>query len=153
MSDAIIEIENNEILIISSGQQGPPGVAGADGTPGSGGVEYVAVNSAQALSGHKAVRLSATGAVYASNDDDLNSLSICIGITQGSSILNAISNIQTAGSMIELGWNWDINLPLYLGTNGNLTQTPPVTGYTKEIATVISTTEILIRIQTSIEGI
>jgi len=49
--------------------------------------------------------------------------------------------------MCEPTWNWTADLPLFVGTDGVLTQTYPATGWVQQVAVARSATEIFIDVQ------
>jgi hypothetical protein len=46
------------------------------------------------------------------------------------------------GEITDAVWNWTRGSPIYLGTNGQLTQTPPATGILLVLAQPVSATTI-----------
>ena len=98
------------------------------------------------LSGHRAIKIENNKAYYASNEIFSDKYKV-IGISKGASIINEDCIITTYGEMSEPSWNWIEGLPIYLSSNGLLTQTVPVSNYILQIATVISSTKIFINIK------
>lgn len=47
-----------------------------------------------------------------------------------------------ASVVIDNGWNWDVELPIFIGAAGVLTQVAPTSGYLRQVATPISATSI-----------
>lgn len=81
------------------------------------------------LGGHRAVVLdSSSKAVYASKDN-LDHKNKFLGITTGAAVIDATAYIKTYGELLNSGWNWTLNQPVYLSTAGNLTQTTPTSGF------------------------
>ena len=137
----VIEI-GPKAVIIEVPERGLPGVAGASGAST---IERIA---GQILGGHRAVWINAGQAFYASADD-LTSSELVAGITtmavsSGDSVV-----IQNAGEITEPSWNWSQGV-VYLGLNGQLTQTPPSSGVNTEIGVALSATKLLVRIQRAI---
>lgn len=109
-------------------------------------VSRIALN---ALSGHRAVIVNAGNKfIYADN----STLTLCnvAGITTGAIAANALGRAQASGLMSENSWNWTLGQPIFLSSNGVLTQTAPTLGYLLEIARAVSPTQILIDIKTAI---
>lgn len=92
-------------------------------TTGGGGT--ATVTAAEALGGHRVVTMSGNYASKDNADDKFNIL----GITQGAVISGATATVTTYGTITESSWNWTHGLPVFLSTNGQLTQTPPATGF------------------------
>lgn len=106
----------------------------------------VIYKSGEYLSGHRAIKIENNKAYYASNEIFSDKYKV-IGISKGASIINEDCIITTYGEMSEPSWNWIEGLPIYLSSNGLLTQTVPVSNYILQIATVISSTKIFINIK------
>jgi hypothetical protein len=73
-----------------------------------------------------------------------------VGLTLTASGAGQPSTAITYGPASDGGWNWDPDLPLWLGVDGTLTQTPPVAGYLRIVATAISPGSILFNPDTPI---
>ena len=83
-------------------------------------------SAATALSGHRAVILNGNGMLEYADSSTLSHAGRIIGITTngGTSII-----VQSCLNLVEPSWTWDVTLPIFLGTNGSLTQTPPFSGF------------------------
>lgn len=105
--------------VASAGPQGPAGQNGADGGT------YTTKLAASALGGHRIVRaVSATEVDYASNDviahgDDV------LGMTIGAASAGATVQVANEQDITEPSWAWAPQEPLFLGTNGQITQDIP----------------------------
>lgn len=122
-------------------QRGDPGIA----------ANIVSYLAGAALGGHRAVLVDALGtAIYADKDTPAHYACV-IGITQGAATIGASVAIQTYGEITEGSWTWTPLLPIYLGVNGTLTQTPPTTGFQLILGFAISTTKIFIDIKEAID--
>ncbi len=90
-------------------------------------VESISVIAGAALGGHRIVYLdSAHEAQYASNQTTDHALT-SLGMTLGAVAENDTVEVQRSGEVVEPTWSWTLNVPVYLGDNGQLTQTPPTT--------------------------
>lgn len=133
MTDIVI-VENPIIDVIAIAQQGPAGPAGVSGDG------YVVLIAGSALGGHRAVIDNVT---YADHSNSLHAGKV-IGITTGSSTTGNPVTIQSGGKLngftgLSLG-------PVYLSTNGTLTQTAPTSGFIQQLGVAVSATEIMIQI-------
>jgi hypothetical protein len=125
---------------------GPPGPVGP---AGSGLV--TSFEAAIALSGHRVMITSGDGTCnYASSDNVSHALKI-VGISTGAAAQGAAINLQNSGRMTEPTWNWIPEQPVFCGTTGNLTQTPPTTGFQCVVAVAESATSIIVRISEPIK--
>ena len=127
-----------EVLVDYAGTQGPPGPPGEAGAAG-----YVEFPAALPLGGHRAVRLLAGLAIYADNavPQDAN---VVLGITRGAVTGGDLAQIQFAGLMTEPSWAWTPDLPVFCGSAGLLTQTPPTSGFSLIVGIATTATQILI---------
>lgn len=113
--------EETSVEILTVGEQGPPG-AMLDTS------KYI-MPVTVAISGHRAVRSDGAGnAVYASSDALLDANAL-LGISINAASPGGSVTVQHSGKVMEPGWSWTPNLPVFCGPNGALTQTPPETGF------------------------
>lgn len=125
--------------------QGPAGLRGAPGPEGG-----------KTFSGTAVVALSGQTAVYAAPDGlrpasaTGASTAQAAGVTTGAASAGAAATVQAEGELVEPTWSWQAGQPVWLGINGQLTQTPPATGVQVEIGLATAPTKLLIRIQPAI---
>lgn len=55
--------------------------------------------------------------------------------------------VQFTGIKIDSSWNWNTSLPVFLGANGTLTQTSTGFAYLQQVASVITSTKIILDFQ------
>ena len=115
-------------------------------------VADLSLNAGEALSALRAVTSDSNGdAVYASNDTLANAQ--VIGITETAASSGASVAIRTSGLMTDPNWNWTKGT-IYLGTNGQLTQTAPSGGaFVVHVARALTATTIQIDIDTLIQTV
>lgn len=112
----VVEEIAEVVEIATEGPQGPAGAPGGATTTKT---------AAVALSGHRAVTPRADGTVeYASNGDADHAGAALFLTTQAVAMGDAVT-VQALGEITNGGWSWTPG-PVWLGTNGQLTQTPPV---------------------------
>lgn len=103
--------------------------------------------AAIALSGHRAVTPQANGQLtYASNDNAAH-VAVPLWITSGAASVGASVEVLLTGLMIEPSWSWTPGGPVYLGTNGQLTQTPPTAPgavFIAQVGTATSPTSLFV---------
>ena len=142
---------NEEVtVIITEGQQGPQGIKGDSGASGAVGVTRLA---AIALGGHRLVMNAIDGRlIYASNDVEQSAYTI-LGITLGAAVVNASVDVQGFGLVTEPTWTWVPNAPIYLGTNGLMTQivpSAPTALFSLVVGFAISATAIFLNLHEAI---
>lgn len=125
------------------GEKGEQGEKGEPGVPGGVVVEYPA---GHVMSGHRIVVLENGEAVYADRTVAAHANKI-LGMTTGAVIEHEIATIQTGGELTEPSWAWTLDIPVWLGTNGLLTQTVPTTGFSLIVGFPITATKIFIDIR------
>ena len=100
--------------------------AGATGPRGPGGASTLTLTAAQALGGHRLVYSSAPGACDYATNAVFGQRFALLGLTLGAAASGASVEVLSYGPITEGSWSWTPGGALYLGTNGLLTQTPPV---------------------------
>ncbi len=79
----------------------------------------------ETLSGHMVVTMSAAKQVVKANTDIIMAIA---GITANAALQGSPVTIYRPGLITEPSWSWIPGQPVYMGTNGVLTQTPPHIG-------------------------
>ena len=112
----------------------------------------VSLTAGVSLSALRAVTSDANGeAVYASNDTLANAQ--VIGITSNAASAGAGVTIKTSGILTDASWSWTKGT-VYLGTNGQLTQTTPSGGaYIVHIGRALTATTLQIDVDTLIQTV
>jgi hypothetical protein len=97
----------------------------------------------EVLGGGRATYISPDdGKAYLADNGDPSCQLLC-GLTKGAAALGATVTIQTDGAMTDLAWLW-ISGPIFLGSNGLLTQTPPVSGFVVQTGVPLGPTQMRI---------
>lgn len=115
-------VAQTELIVVPViGPRGPVGPAGDQ--PGSLVFERQ-VGDGDPVSGHRVVRPNPDGSIAYAGNDEPGDLGAPLWLT-----LQAGSEVSVCafGTVDEPSWDWDVG-PLYLGTVGVLTQTPPSAG-------------------------
>lgn len=119
---------------------GPQGRAGIDGASGAGGgVNRIAATN---LSGHRVVVPNDNGEVIYADPTNPSHISRPKWFTTGAWTVGATASLTADGLVSEGTWSWIAGIPIYLGSNGLLTQTPPSSGFLQVVAEVVSSTTI-----------
>jgi hypothetical protein len=95
------------------------------------------------LSGHKAVAIVGGQAVLADYSNSAHR-GLVRGITTGAIASGETARVQVYGPLREPGWSWTAGLPIYVGSNGALTQFAPTSGWLQQIAVADTATQIFI---------
>lgn len=101
------------------------------------------------ISAGKVVSVSNNTLIKADNTV-LSTVNSVIGITTISANQGDVITAFQVGKIINLSWSWTPDLPLFVSTNGDMTQTVPTTGYSMIVGIAISATEINFEIKTPV---
>lgn len=99
-----------------------------------------------AVSGGRGVLETAAGVAYcdAATTGHAGRL---VGVTLNAAASGGDVRVLPAGPVVEPSWAWTPNAPVFLGSAGALTQTPPTTGFSQVVGTALSLTKLLVNIQ------
>lgn len=107
----------------------------------------IEVLAGEIIGGQRAVIVNNNTAYYADNTN-LDHKKYFIGISKHAvQSIGSRLNVAVKGEFTEPSWNWEYDKPIYLGTNGMLTQTPPLVGLVFVLGYVITPTKIFIDIK------
>ncbi len=141
----VSEIELTEVLI-APGEQGPPG---PPGPAGGGGDEYVTRTAGETISANR-VLYDRAGLVYPLGQADAENIYAILGLSVSAGQTGAQISVQRSGTVTDSGWSWAYGR-VYLGANGQLTQTPPSSGFSVLIGFAATATSINLSINDPIE--
>jgi hypothetical protein len=143
-------------LVVSNGSRDAGRLISTDGSgkidptllypSGGGGLDYtLTANASVALSGHRAVKALTDGTLAYVDNATSGDIGLCVGITITAASSGASINYQANGPIIYGGWSW-VEGPIFVGLNGQLTQTPPTSGFIQRVATALSATSLILSI-------
>lgn len=95
------------------------------------------------ISAYMVVAASA-GQVSIADSSNLTQLGDVVGIAAGGAATGSPVSINYSGTITHNGWTWTPRLPIFLGSNGALTQTVPTSGFAQVIATPLSANSLLV---------
>jgi hypothetical protein len=133
-SSVSIEPKIAQVVIKTTGIAGPPGASGS-GTLFS---RFAATD----LGGHRAVRIGADNLAYYADQALLANASV-VGITDSAVSSGGAVTIRSEGEVSEPSWAWEPGA-IYLGSNGQLTQTAPTTGVLVEVGVAAGPTKMCV---------
>lgn len=117
---------------------------------GSGGVPYdptLKYFAATALGGHRVVAMNSDGKAEYADQTNAAHINKVLGITTSAVNADEIASIVRGGEVTEPSWSWTVTLPVFLGTNGLLTQTQPSTGFSLIVGFPVATTKLFVSIR------
>lgn len=118
---------------------------GAPGPPGPPGDSTVTATAGAAISALRAV-YELDGKVYPLDAHDSEHIDLLLGVSVSAGVEGGSVLVQRLGRLVDTGWNWSIGR-IWLGANGSLTQTPPISGFDLELGSATSATEIIVDTQ------
>jgi hypothetical protein len=134
----ISEEEVQSSVVLANGPQGPQGPPGPS-------TQLIYVPTSINVGGNRAVSINTAGLLY--YPDPATEANPIIGITTYAGNIGDMVEVQLVGIMTEPSWNWVGNTPIYLASNGALTQTTPTTGILHVVGFPIAQNRIFIEKQ------
>ena len=142
----VVERQAVATVVTAAGGKGPPGGRGEPGPSGGSAVQRTAGEQLSALR----VVYEWSGVVRYLDAGDAEHIDQVAGIT-----LNAVEqgypiNLQLSGPLEDAVWSWQPG-PVWLGSAGTLTQTPPDNGYLLFIGNAVSPTRLIINLDQPVQ--
>lgn len=81
------------------------------------------ITAGATLGGHRVVTVDDSDQAVYADKDDADQVHAIAGITTGAAESGAAATVQYGGDMTEPTWSWTPRRPVFLGRNGQLTQT------------------------------
>ena len=116
--------------------------AGPIGPPGAGAV--LQRTAALDLSGQRVVKDAGSGQAAYADPSTPGDAALVLGVTTTAALQGFPTLIQCIGDMVDPAWSWTPGLPLYCGAAGQLTQTPPTSGWLMRVGVAVLPTQIVI---------
>jgi hypothetical protein len=96
---------------------------------------------------HRVLTTNQTGEVYYADNTIPAHKKKLLGIALQSVSAGSLCQIAVNGDEItEQSWNWDVDIPIFLGANGILTQTSPTSGFSAIVANPLTATSLRVGI-------
>ena len=130
-----------EIEAVELGMQGPPGPPGPIGPAG----DTQTIIASTTLSGHRVLAANGDGQAIYAQHTDATALAVQ-GMSTQSGVQGDELVILKSGAMPWPAAGLTAGLPLFLTTDGQLSHTPPTSGWIRQIAVAIDTDTISIDI-------
>jgi len=106
----------------------------------------VEATAGEALGGHRAVAIVGNAAYHADKNTAAHR-GLVRGITTGAAASTDTARIQVYGPMAEPSFAFTPGQPIFVGTDGHLTQTAPTSGWLQQVAVAETETRIFIDLQ------
>lgn len=124
-----------------AGQRGKAGV----GIPGPEGGATLQRRAGETISALRVVYERNNRVFYLDASDD-DHIDLLLGISVTSAPAEELLNVQRSGVIDDSSWTWLLG-PIWLGSAGTLTQSPPAAGYDVLIGSAVSPTRIILNLQ------
>lgn len=98
--------------------------------------------AAVALSALRVVTTDANGELVYADSSDPTQANKTVALTLQAFAQDDAATGLVSAIVIDAGWNWDLELPIFVGAAGVLSQVAPVAGYLRQVATPISATSL-----------
>lgn len=129
-------------LVVAHGQRGFTGQVGPPGPAGGAAVQRVAGETLSALR----MVYELNGQVFLLSAGDAAHIDLLLGLVLTAAPAGAATKIQLFGAVDDAAWAWTPG-PVWLGTNGVLTQAPPTSGFDVRLGTAVSATRVILNIE------
>lgn len=136
-------------VVVAAGSQGVPGPQGPPGAPGGAGAQFLTRTAGVSISALRVV-YDLGGEVFPLSYDDAGHVFAVLGVAVTSGQKGADISVQLEGTVTDSAWNWTY-ARVYLGLDGQLTQTPPPDGFSVLIGFAATPTSINLSISDPIE--
>jgi len=157
----VVEDEPEVIRVVSEGPPGgdgppgPPGDRGEQGDTGPPGPPGPSADGStltflvdEPMSGHRCVRMDGD-VLRTVSVDQLDHADTCFALTVGGGIAGTYVEVQSGGVVQELGWSWRPG-PVFVGLDGELTQTLVRGAFEQRVGTAVGPTRMLLGIEPSV---
>jgi hypothetical protein len=99
------------------------------------------------LGGHRAVISNVDGTIDYADSSNLLHLGKVLGIIVQAVLEGEEVDVIRGGLLEFEGWNWDVDLPVYLAENGLLTQNPATSGFSQIVGFAQSPTGLFVNLR------
>ena len=100
-----------------------------------------------AIGGHRVVITTSTNTVTYADKSEPTHVGRVLGVTTNAADDGDDLLVVREGRVEHNGWSWTAFLPVYLSTNGTLTQTPPSTGFSQIVGFAETPTSLFVSLR------
>ncbi len=141
-TSAAVSIEPGELNVAIQPQENAVNVLTGATIINNYGSDTVAITAAENLGGHRIVTVEG---FYASKDTATDRNKV-LGMTTGAVSIGSEATVQVSGFIEESSWNWNVDLPVFLSTDGQLTQSAITSGFSLIVGKPRTATNMFISI-------
>lgn len=125
-------------VVVDEGARGPRGLSD---------LFYLNRIANSNLGGHRAVISNEDGTLDYADSSNVGHLGKVLGIIIRATLQGERVDVIRGGLLEFEGWSWDTDLPVYLATNGLLTQNPATTGFSQILGFAESPTGLFVNLR------
>lgn len=116
---------------------------------GSGNLVHTA---GEAIGGHRFVILDASEDLFYASNTVLADAEKVLGMTTNAAPIGGSATVQRSGELEEPSWSWTLDTPIFLSSNGQMTQTRPSASgsFVLQVAFPITPTKVFIDLKQAI---
>lgn len=114
---------------------------------GDAGSEFLSYEAAQDLDAYAALRPSFDSKADYADSDSATYANSVLGISVISALTGTPIQIQYKGEIVNPGWSWVENEPIFCGPAGSLTQTAPTSGFQLIVGIAVAPTKMVVGIK------
>jgi len=141
-TSAAVSIEPGELNVAIQPQENAVNVLTGATIINNYGSDTVAITAAENLGGHRIITVEG---YYASKDTATDKNKV-LGMTTGAVSIGSEATVQVSGFIEESSWNWNVDLPVFLSTDGQLTQSAITSGFSLIVGKPRTATNMFISI-------
>ena len=141
-TSAAVNIDPGELNVAIQPQENAVNVLTGATIINNYGSDTVAITAAENLGGHRIVTVEG---FYASKDTATDKNKV-LGMTTGAVSIGSEATVQVSGFIEESSWNWNVDLPVFLSTDGQLTQSAITSGFSLIVGKPRTATNMFISI-------
>ena len=105
----------------------------------------------ETIQGHSVVVSGTDGLIYKVDNTDVSNYGRVLGITDKAYIVSSLMDVISSGVVSDPSFNFNPGSPLFFNSTGQITETPPTTGFLQNIGHAIDATHIIIELKTPIQ--
>jgi hypothetical protein len=116
------------------------------------GASEISPIAAVAIEAGKVVALRSDGSIEPADHNTPAHWSRLAGVMIEAVAAGETARVQVDGLMRDAGWSWEPGAPVFVGSAGNLTQTPPTTGFVQHIGFSVGSDTVLVQVEIPTES-
>lgn len=138
----VVNKVKRKTVVVDEGARGPRGLSD---------LFFLTRVAAADLGGHRAVIANVDGTIDYASASNLLHLGKVLGIIVEAVLTGERVDVIRGGLLQFEGWDWDVDLPVYLAEDGLLTQNPSAAGFSQIVGFAESPTGLFVNLREPIQ--